>query len=513
MQFDTSRNSFDLTKERLFQIAIIAIIATGIVLRASKYLPAFSLRGDELALARNIFNRSLLELITTPLGGEQAAPVGYVAISKILIMVFGNSEYILRLVAFVAGCVSMLLMQPLLTRTNGKFGNLFALSAFAFGSYLVYYSAEFKQYSSDVLICLILLLAFYRHISKETTASDFVKLGILGVLALCFSYPATFVMAGIGITLFLHYSKDRQRLLWISLTGLVWMGTFLALYFFLLRYQTQDSYLITFWDNLLSFMPMPPWRDITWFPKALLGMFFVVAGLSSSLFLVLPIYLLGLWGFWQEKNWQWVLALTIPIGLNVIVSGFQKYPFHGRLILYLLPLLFVVLGKGIDVLMGLIRNRVAANVVFAVLIALLLKPAIATTNSYLVTHSYLQIDIKPVLAFVENNKQDDDFVYLYHNAKTGYIYYAPFYGIENLPYISGQNNIGDAKKYRVELDSLPRGKRIWFIFSYVAEAKVRKGEKRNERAYILNYLKENGTLVGEIYARNNASSAHLFILK
>lgn len=498
---------------RLFQITIIAVIVFGIVLRASKYLPAFSLRGDELALARNLFNRSPIDLITTPLGGEQAAPFGFVLIVKVLMMVFGQSEYVLRLVAFAAGCISVLLMQNLLSKTNGTYGNIFALAAFVFGSNLIYYSAEFKQYSSDVLLCLILLLVFYQHISKETIAKDFVKLAVLGILALCLSYPATFVIAGVGIALFLHYWRDKQKLLWITLTGMAWVGTFLALYFLLLRYQTQDTYLITFWDNLLSFMPMPPWRDIVWFPKALLGLFFVVAGLSSSLILVIPIYLLGLWGFWKERKWQWILALTIPIGLNIIVSGFQKYPFHGRLILYLLPLVFVVMGKGVDWLAGLSRNRIAANMAFAALIILLLRPIVTTTNSYLFTHSYLQEDLKPVFSFLENNKQDDDLVYLYHGVEPRYIYYAPLYDLENLSYITGQNNIGNAKNYHVELASLPRGRRIWFIFSYVTEARVRKGEKRNERAYILNYLKDNGTLVSELYSRNNASSVHLFILK
>ncbi|HSB03301.1 MAG TPA: hypothetical protein VLE49_21810, partial [Anaerolineales bacterium] len=479
----------------------------------SKYLPAFSLRGDELALARNLFTRTPIDLLTSPLGGEQASPFGFVLIVKALMMVFGESEYILRLVAFAAGCISLLLMQNLLSKTNGRYGNLFALAAFAFSSYLIYYSAELKQYSSDVLLCLMLFPIFYQHLSKEASAKDFVKLAVLGILALCFSYPATFVLAGIGIALFLHYWRDRQKLLWITLTGMAWGGIFLGLYFLLLRYQTQDAYLITFWDNLLSFMPMPPWRDIAWFPKALSGLFFVVAGLSSSLILVIPIYLLGLWGFWKEKKWQWVLALTIPIGLNIVVSGFQKYPFHGRLILYLLPLVFVVLGKGIDWLISLIQNRIAANIAFAALIVLLLRPAIATTNSYLFTHSYLQEDLKPVFSFVENNKQDGDIVYLYHSVEPRYAYYAPSYDLEDLPYIAGQNNTRNAKKYQVELSALPRERRIWFIFSFVVGARAGKGEKVNEREYILNYLKENGALVNEFYARNNASSVHLFILK
>lgn len=497
----------------LFHIAILCIIALGLMLRASKYLPAFSMRGDELAVTLNLINRSALELMTKPLDYEQAAPFGFVLIIKALITLLGTSEYVLRLVAFLAGCASLVLMQNLLTKTVGRYGNLFSLAAFAVGNYLIYYSAELKQYSTDVFLALMLLLSFHRHLIKPTTARDFVLLAALGALALCFSYSALFVLAAMGITLFLHYWRDRQRLLWISLTGALWGGTFLVIYFALLRHQTQDTYLITFWDNLLSFMPMPPWQEPSWFPKALSGLFFVVAGLSSSLLLVIPLYLLGMWGFWSEKRWQWVLMLTLPIGLNILVSGFQKYPFHGRLILYLVPLVFIALGKGIDVFLPLIPNRIFANVVFAAVLILLLQPLVTNTNSYLIARDYLQDDLKPALSFIEANRQDGDLVYVYHHVQQPYAYYAPAYHLNTLPVVIGQNNSADAKKYQEELSSLPRGQRVWFLFSFVHNARVRKGVKRDERVYILNYLRDHGTLLDEFYARNNASSVHLFVLK
>lgn len=500
-------------KNRLFQIAIVALIAFGIVLRASKYLPAFALRGDELAVTLNLINRSAIELMTKPLDSDQAAPFGFVLVIKALITIFGRSEYVLRLTAFAAGCISLILMQNLLAKTVRRYGNIFAMIAFAFGYYLIFYSAELKPYSTDVLVCLILLLYFQRHLSRETTLKDFIGFAALGALSLCFSYPAIFILAAIGITLFIHYWRDRQRLLWITLTGAVWAATFLALYFLLLRHQIDSPYLVTFWDNLLSFMPMPPWRDISWFPKALMGLFYIVAGLSPPLILIVSIYFLGLWGGYKEKKWQWVLMLVIPLGLNIVLSGFRSYPFHGRLILYLVPLVLIALGKGIDFLTQIIRNRVLTNIVYVLLIVLLLNPAVSTTKSFLFTRSYLKEDLKPVFAFMEANHQSDDIVYLYHFVGPEYIYYAPEYNLESLPYVMGRNNSDRAKKYNDELSSLPRGRRIWFVFSFVVQAKVRKGERQDEREYILNYLEENGTLLNEFYSTRNVSSAHLFILK
>jgi hypothetical protein len=180
-----SRTLLNDHKGRLFHAVIVFIIAFGVVLRACKYLPAFSMRGDELAVTLNLLHRSASELLTKPLDYEQAAPFGFVLLLKGLITILGQSEYVLRLTALLAGCISLVLMQSLLTKTGGTYGKLFALAAFAFGNYLIYYSAELKPYSTDVLLCLVLLLSFYRHLARQATSKDFVVLASLGALAFC----------------------------------------------------------------------------------------------------------------------------------------------------------------------------------------------------------------------------------------------------------------------------------------------------------------------------------------
>ena len=72
------------------------LVAVGIILRIRQYLANRSLWGDETSLAVNIVSRSFIGL-TEPLGFHQAAPVGFLFIEKILILLFGNTEYILRL--------------------------------------------------------------------------------------------------------------------------------------------------------------------------------------------------------------------------------------------------------------------------------------------------------------------------------------------------------------------------------------------------------------------------------
>ncbi len=498
---------------RLFQVEIYVIIGMGIILRAAKYLPGWSMRGDELAVTINLINRSITSLVTKPLDLEQAAPMGFLVLEKILITFFGRSEYVLRLIPFLAGVASLLLMQRLLARTIGKYGNLFAITAFAFGNYLIYYSAELKQYSTDVLINIILISLFYSHTNKETTPRDLLVLGAVGFFALFFSHPALFVLIAIGMTLIVHHRNDRKQLVWVVLIGAVWAMTFLAIYLILLRYQTTSTYLIQFWGDLLSYMPIPPWRDLSWFLKAFDGLYFVVAGLSSGSAVVIPISILGIWAFFKQKQWQLALLIIVTVGLNMLASGFQKFPFHGRLILYLLPMIFILLGKGLDILLSIAHNRIVTNILFVGMLVLLLRPAISTTTSYLFTYSYLNDDMKPVLSFMEKRVQKDDTVYLYHYTTRSFLYYAPMYHLENLSVIEGEDNFKNAKGYQKEISSFPKGQRIWFVFTFIGETKIDKDTKQDERDYILNYLHENAMLVEEYFATNDVSSAHLFILK
>jgi hypothetical protein len=66
-----------------------------------------------------------------------------------------------------------------------------------------------------------------------------------------------------------------------------------------------------------------------------------VAGLASSLFVVIPIYVLGLWGFWKDGS---AVGAVSPFpSVSISLSRAFKHPFH-CLILSCAPV-FIVLGK------------------------------------------------------------------------------------------------------------------------------------------------------------------------
>src|SRR3954463_11407711 len=82
-------------------VAVVAMVV-GAGWRLSQYLSLPSLMVDEIALARNVLDRTAPELFHR-LEYGQVAPIGFLLAVKACTKVFGPSEWSLRLVPLVCG--------------------------------------------------------------------------------------------------------------------------------------------------------------------------------------------------------------------------------------------------------------------------------------------------------------------------------------------------------------------------------------------------------------------------
>jgi hypothetical protein len=75
--------------------------------------------------------------------------------------------------------------------------------------------------------------------------------------------------------------------------------------------------------------------------------------------IVVPVVLLLLGGWLLARRaWpQWAI-LVLPIVLAIIASAMKRYPFHGRLILELVPTFFLLIAEGTESLRDTERGRI-----------------------------------------------------------------------------------------------------------------------------------------------------------
>jgi len=404
------------------------IVAIGLVLRLARYLADRSLWLDEAMLAQSLLTYSPRELLTKPLLHWQAAPVGYLLLEKATLSILGGSEYSLRLVPLLMGIGSMILFALLSRKILNRAGTLTATALFASTESLIYYSSEVKQYEGDVFICILILWLALRWI-KNRRISDWTTLLLAGIVSIFLSHTAVFILGGIAFA-FPPLPVRRERagvriFVFNSTMLLIWLILFLLNYSYFLHPLTQVQGLRTYWAN--AFMPKQVGPAIIWTGVSLRGLF----ASYYNLWLPLPEVgiLLGVIGLialarnndshpnplqeyrerGQERCPRNVLVLLLaPIAFALAASAIGQFPFGGRVILFTMPLVILLIGAGTDVMLQTFQS--GQRWIPATSILLLLAPTIGRAAFYLAIPPGRE-EIRPMLDFLAANNHDGDLLY------------------------------------------------------------------------------------------------------
>ncbi|UOQ77039.1 glycosyltransferase family 39 protein [Hymenobacter sp. 5516J-16] len=116
----------------------------------------------------NTINMGFWELATQPFQYEQKAPIGYLWVSRLSVLLFGKREMALRLFPLLCG-VGTLGVFTLIARHYLKtWGAVVAVGILALSPACIYHSVEAKQYSTELFmatLCLWLYIRFHKSAS------------------------------------------------------------------------------------------------------------------------------------------------------------------------------------------------------------------------------------------------------------------------------------------------------------------------------------------------------------
>ena len=483
-----------------FAIGVILIL--GFLLRLRQYLTGRSLWLDEAMLALNIVNRNFVGLFQ-PLDYDQGAPIGFLLVEKVLNILFGDHEFVLRLFSFIAGIAALGLFYLLLRYTTSGIGLWTGLALFATGSELIYYSSEMKQYSIDVLVAIALLfLAMPLFVGGKRR--DYIYLGLAGTLTLWFSHPALFVLAGIGIGLFIQVLRQRERaqINSVLLMGVIWLANLGLLYFVSLRGLSQNAFLLEYWQ--VNFMPAPPWADWGWFALVFSGLIRNQIGIFAPAWIVSVLAILG-FIFLFRKNKTYASVLLMIFAFALIASGIWLYPLGGRLSLFLAPLIIILISQSVDALQHGNGVPYKLGKVFATMIGiyLLYSPTVESIYNF-ITPKYFE-HIRPSMATLSENWKEDDALFVSNGAAPAFLFYADRYGLGDVDYqTSDASDYLKPENIILRLQTLDGNPRVWILITHVYETK-----DYNEKDFILSSLDAFGKMKREF--RSPGTSVYLFL--
>jgi hypothetical protein len=490
-----------MTRVKKFHLAFPwegTLLLIGILLRLRQYFSGRSLWADEAMLALNIVNRNFLELFQ-PLDYDQGAPLGFLLVEKLFNAALGRTEFALRLFPLLAGLAALWWFCLLAKKTLQGAGYPLALALFAVNPQLVYYSSEAKQYTMDVTVALGMFVIALPMLQGQFQRKNLILLLLAGILALWFSHPALFVLAGIGVALAIHFlqQRDYASLRWMIFTGVLWLGNLTLLYFINLRQLSQNDYLANYWME--GFLPLPPWKDFVWLNELMTYQFGI-----RFVPLLVSIWILVGWVALLRESRTLAIAIAFTALFAFTASALRLYPVNGRLSLFLIPLGILLLGKVVEVAQrALSFNKFASIGAAALLGGYLFIPPFVTSFNNLISPKYYE-HIRPTMRVLADSWKDGDALFVTAWAEPAFRYYAPFYGLEGVEITSNEiEDYPNGEQLKSRFDPLIGEKRVWVLFSHVYEQ-----GGFNERDFLVTYLDEIGEKRREIL--KSGTSVYLF---
>ena len=488
-----------LTNKTTIKLSWI-IIVFGIVIRLIQYISNRSLWADEAVLALNIVNRSYSEL-TQPLDYDQVAPIGFLWIEKFFVNLLGNNEYVLRLFPLIAGMVSLFIFAIIARRYLENLGRVIAILLFSTLSSIVYYSTEVKQYSTDILISLLLCYLLAPYGRKELTTCQTIIKSILVVIFLWLSHPAIFILAAMGLVelanLILNKNTDqfKQKTI-IFASGLL---SFSILYFGFLNQANDNQNLFNSWGDAFPNHPL----NIIWYLDAFGKFFYKPLGFEYyKIFgfvinldaIAIALFLLGCFSYFH-KNKIIFCTLLFPLLTTFAGAALQLYPFRNRVVLFLAPFFIIAIAEGINWIFKRKLHRIIAIFLACLITLTIAYPVVESSTTYVKPQQ--KEEIKEVINYIQQREQPQDILYIYQRGIYQFLYYAEKYGYQPGDYILGVEDLdiydgskfseAELQRYKNDLDKLRGNPRVWLLFSHVT--------RNTEYIPIKTYLDSIGTEV------------------
>jgi hypothetical protein len=424
-----------------------------------------SLWYDELAIVRNLVNRSASTLLLEPLGYQQVAPVGFMVAEKGISRVLGESDLAFRALLLPIGLASLVLFLLLAQRLLDGYAVPFAVATFAIGAPFIRYSAEIKSYGIDMASTIALSLLALRLRDPDATAARRVFAGVLGAVLVWFSQPTIFALAGLGAALLLAWLRDRdpQTRGAILVTVPLWAVASAAAAVVSIRHVTPATraYMDFFWRYRDSFFPWPLRKpgDALWLWDRVLELFndpMVLRYRWPAVYGILTI--VGLAALWRRNRFE-ALVLIGPVAVGVLAAVAQQFPFKTRVALYALPLLVLAAAQGAEWI-RLRASRVRAAAGGLCMAALFVIPAWAFAQA---PPPYWVEDHKSVLAFFRQHRRPGDAVFVFPYEVQAVERYGSEYGLAPGDYQVGSCSREDRRVFLRDVDRYRGRARVWLL--------------------------------------------------
>jgi hypothetical protein len=492
-----------------FAWLIPASLVIGLYLRTREWLFDRSLWLDELMVTYSITHRGFAGLVR-PLSLNQAAPVGWLWAERASIDLFGMNDLALRFPCWAASIVALGVFPQVARVIIGRSAAPAATLIFATAPQLIFYSADAKQYSSDVACALLALLVTTKLCQSRPTMRRAVIWGLTCAVLVWCSQPVIPVCAVCGLVLLLMWFREWDTLLPVVAGGVI-LGISVAWdWVVALKPQTTIVNLQSYWVNAGGYPPLKQTfsADIHWLTAAATTTeeFLDISKPYLALFLMAC----GLTVVALRRSHFQGLLLALPIAAAITLAVTEHYPFARRLALYLYPIAVMLLAAPLA-LSDLQRNgtarwwRSAAVATSAAALIAVTAPGIALGLDK-AAHPDEEATGRQAVAFVGQHQHSGDLVLVMTGDASvlTMAFYGPHYHVREAG-VFFLRSAGD-RACTDPFSNLHGVTRVWLVFEALAH-----GQPLNRNQIYVWYMAVDGRLV-LTYNGLSGAGAYLFDL-
>ncbi len=445
---------------------VVVLLVVGVVLRTIPMVwpPAFA--SGDLAMARNITERSLERLMSEPPAWSQTAAPGYFLLQKLLVSLLGPSAWVLRLIPFASAVAALFLTAHLAREFVGRWGQVIAVALMATGVPFLVFGTHVRPFGAlSVAASLAVLALGLTLLCGPLGRREAVRSGSLIVLLLVVSQMAALASTALAITLLVDAAlrRDSARLRIVLALVVVW-GSVATLVHFAPSMSAREASAATLRAVYAAGYPptgASPWAHLEWIWMSLQRSFgaqqfhfafpaaFTVATVVGGIVV------------WRTHQ-RAALLLILPALVGIAATYLGLYPFERYVLLWFTPCLLVLIGAAV----GWGAERVPARASWLATIwalAWLVDPAHALVK-FPPPHRIQEMPT--ALAYLRDHRQTGDAIYAFAGARHAMAFYGPAFAIERGAYVPGRCHAGDVRAYLEELDQFRGRQRVWLVITW-----------------------------------------------
>ena len=439
------------------------LVLTGIGLRLWAYASNTALWLDEILLSRNILELPLGQLLTQPLQLDQVAPRGFLLVEKLAVLALGKTELALRLFPFLCGIASLLLFRRLAERALTGLAVPFAVALFALGVPFISYSVQVKQYIVDATAAILLLYLALGIRGDAVPTRRLVMVGIVGLAVSWFSQASVLVMAGIGVAFGIAWlvRRDRPAARVLLITMPLWAAAALIAIVVGMKSMTPATreFMDDFWRSGFFPLPLRSLTQLRWFWDQGLSVFTDQTLLRypwPALYLVLAVVGLAVT---LRRHRDVGLMLLAPIVIALVAAIAHQYPFRGRLMFYLLPIVILAIAAGAEWIRSRL-GRLTPALGGAAMVALLVSPVMViarTLPPYELEHW------RTMLTYLQQKREPGDIIHVFPLMRVGTLFYGSRFGLTRADWTTAACDRNETRPFVVDVDRYRGSRRVWVL--------------------------------------------------